>query len=58
MTFFFEVGLPWNWMPGYFRSRVMRRVWWGPFAVAQLLISLDDYADRSRYEWIEPKGRN
>lgn len=51
MTFIVEIDRALNWRSGYFKSRVMRRIWWGPFAVAQLRIPLDEYADRSKFEW-------
>lgn len=52
MTFIIEIGRPLRWRPGYFKSRVMRRVWWGPFGIAQLRIPLDEYADRTKYQWV------
>lgn len=51
MTVIVEVCGPFQRRPGYFRSRVMTRVWWGWFAVALLHIPLHEYADRTRYEW-------
>ena len=43
-------GPAWNWRPGRFRSRVVRRWWWGPVAIGVLQISHEEYA-RTNFEW-------
>lgn len=50
MTFFIEFGPPFQWRPGIFRSEIMTRVWWGPFALAWTPLSLHDYVARPK-EW-------
>lgn len=53
MILIVEVDGPWQWRPGYFKSRIMRRFWWGPIAVAKLRIPYEEFICRHDYEWVE-----
>lgn len=53
MTLLLECSRPWCWRPGYFRSRIMTRVWWGYVAIAWLHVSLEEYTTTA-YEWQVP----
>lgn len=43
---------PWCWRPGFFRSRVCTRVWWGLLAVKVIHVSEYDYATKE-WAWLK-----
>jgi hypothetical protein len=46
-----EVAPPFQWKPGRFESRIVRRYWWGWFAVTRLRIPLDEFV-KNEWDWI------
>ena len=53
MTIFIEVSFPFQRKPGFFKSRLVYRVWWLWFAFTWLRVHFDEYA-RTDKVW-EPK---
>ena len=53
MTLCVEISRPWQWTPGRFTSRVMRRWWWGCVAIAVIRVPFDEFA-RTAYDWRNP----
>jgi hypothetical protein len=56
MVLILECSRPFQWRPGWFRSRLMTRVWWGWFAVGILHIPLHEFA-QSEWDWIPRASR-
>ena len=50
MTIIIEISRPWQWRPGRFTSRIMRRAWWGFLAVGILRIPFAEFATTA-YDW-------
>jgi hypothetical protein len=50
MTIVLELTRPWLWRPGYFKSRIMYRAWWGWWAVGILRIGFKEFSEES-FEW-------
>jgi hypothetical protein len=50
-AFILEISSPFQWRPGRFESRIVRRYWWGWFAVTRLKIPLIEFVQRE-YDWI------
>ena len=50
MTVFLECAGPFQWRPGFYKSRSIYRVWWGWFAVGALRISFHEFATTA-FDW-------
>lgn len=51
MTLIIEVSKPIQWRPGYFKSRIMTRVWWLYVAVALVRVPANELMDTNRFYW-------
>jgi len=57
MTIIIEISRPFLRKPGYFKSRLMKRIWWGWFAIAITKRGLHELGDRTKTEWINKGGK-
>ena len=56
MRLIIEAEGPFKLRPGFYRSRVMSRAWWGWLVVSMLHVPLYEFAETS-YDWRMPDGQ-